>query len=292
MAVYFTGTATDKKYEVGQKYVNGSGVVKVAMPDGSFMDPKTGQVSVGSRGNMDVDWYATGNDAAAFYASRRSEPVADVAASATAPQKAPVVINGQVATPLVKASPQAVAVPPRMAMDSAAIAGMVWRPESWSGKDDPVQDALIGGFHWQANPKFSNAELMEARVGDSELIMTAYGLMVIGADIGYNANRAVKHFGPGVSKSIAQSIESGAVFDAFANWKKDLNTTVAAQNAEHQNQMDILEDAYDAIDYKLHLNKLEATKTGESLQWEVPDISNIWGRGEVQVPDISGIWGR
>lgn len=49
------------------------------------------------------------------------------------------------------------------------------------------QDLVIGGFHMQANPFYSNAEDGEARGG--EIMGELMGIMAIGSDLGHNAAR-------------------------------------------------------------------------------------------------------
>lgn len=251
MGIYFTGTSTGKLYEVGQKYVTGNGTVKVALADGSFYDPKNKVQSKGSSESSDVSWYASGKDAAGLWDGRR----VDVAAQA---------VGGSGGNPGTPAGAVSVTLPAKSIAGGSSLGGGLSSGVgaaalgAWSGKADPAQDNLAAGFHWQANPKWTNAELWEARYG--EVGETLIGLAVLGADIGYNAKKFVQAQGWS-QKSVGQALEDApwAAFNSLMDWRDDY---VAKDNAAKQLLEDAEADFNDAWDYRMDLQAVEAQKQG------------------------------
>lgn len=191
MAVYFEGTSTKNRYEVGQAYTNSRGGISVAQPDGTFRDLGSGQVSRGSYGNPDVNWYASGSDSVARPAFYTDQGRAVYTRDAHSPTN--VVGGAQSAGALIApgAGFGSDGSVPITRQATHGNRGAFIRDWAFSGKSEPVQDAIFGGFHWVANPKFDNGEWTEVRYGDSELISTAVGIGIFGADIGFNAARLV-----------------------------------------------------------------------------------------------------
>jgi len=189
MALYFEGTSTGNKYEVGKTYEMG-GREYTAQSDGSFVREGTrtgfttdsgkvvrendgGHRTVGSSESGDVAWYASGSDAAANRTLSPGQSVQGASLSGTTGG------NGGPPSGAVRVGNNAVA------RFFAASGGGYAARAAWSGKDDPAQDNLMAGFHIRANPKWTNAALQEERYGEfgSELI----GLGILASDIGYTA---------------------------------------------------------------------------------------------------------
>lgn len=196
MAKYFEGTSTKERYQVGQAYNTAHGIV-VAQSDGSFRDISSGAVSQGSAGNPDVRWYATGSDAvgeAPLYTDqgKRIETRGYTSAAPVAAAAA----TGAKAAPAEGFSPGGAV--PISTPATVGNRGAFIRDWAFSGKDDPIQDAIFAGVHWYANPKNSNLDWIETRYGDSEIVQEFMGLAGVGSDIGFNAARMV--FGPRVQE--------------------------------------------------------------------------------------------
>ncbi|QCS37250.1 hypothetical protein [Tortoise microvirus 75] len=146
------------------------------------------------------------------------------------------------------------------------------RDWNFSGKDDPVQDMVFAGTHWAANPKFTNGDLVQTRYGDSEIVQEVVGLSILGADIGFNAARAV--FGPNVQNmgpqarldalgamagKGAHSAIQGAIDTGFN--LGDAVREAAAQNKLHEERYNAAKDAFnEAWDYREKLQEQEAVR--------------------------------
>lgn len=295
MALYFQGTATKNNYQVGQTYSTANGPV-VAQKDGSFKNLNTGKVSAGSSGK-DVLWSATGSDASAFFNDAgRKDMVASVSKGSNVTVTASPngkggysVVNASVAESPVQPGKASGSLPAKAvpisapvitaanrgafkaALGAALPSSIMWDrpPGQWSGKDDPVQDLLFGGYHIMANPKNSNAELAEARY--AEIGSEVFGLANLGADFGYNVNKALNggtyrpYLTWGDVASIGSSgysdgvtfLKGGGIQSALMSFADNLNayngkaSAAKAENAwEVKNEMAGFHDAWDArLDY-------------------------------------------
>lgn len=295
MAKYFTGTSTGNRYEVGKDYKTGDGRVMTANEDGSFTkkgnyvgttdagkvvtdNSGRGSVSRGSYGNPNVEWYASGADAVSYTSGDRRT-------SATAQSLGGGTINTD--------SGLAVRVPsPTQERQNrgAFIADLPgWNAgrdiTQWSGKDDPAQDNLIGGWHLRASPRWSNAELFEARYG--EVGETLIGLAVLGADIGYNARIAWDKNGPetvrSLSRNVNNALQPDSVGDAI-NGAHQWLTTWADENKARENERAAnVADVMDVFDYKQELQKAEWDRIHTVVNPGAQDWTqdrlppNVWG---------------
>lgn len=315
MAVYFSGTSTKEKYEVGREYVNSRGQVVTANTDGSFGNRETGQVMRGSSYNPDVAWYADGADAALWGAYHNS-PTGQVAFYT---DQGKAVYENKAPNPSYGGLGNAAQQPERRAV-GAGLAGTVFgggaaringpvvslgnrgaflRDNAWSGKDDPGQDMLWGGFHYMANPRWTNMELLEARLGDSELISTALGLATLGADLGYSArnwaDRNGFNNGRGPAEAIARGVQPDVVGDAI-NAGRNALTSWANQNKAHEQRLQAHEDDFnEAWDYRMELTQREGMKAGD---WTaIPEVVSQAAKREAQAEAakhswINPSWGR
>lgn len=281
MALYFEGTSTKDRYEVGKHYTTSHGVVQ-AQADGSFRDVSSGAVSRGSYGNPNVGWYATGADQVATPAFYTDQGRAIYANHAYAPSNA--VANtlggggrqgggaggGQSEDGFAPGAALRVSAP-----ITAGNRGAFIRDWAFSGKDDPIQDAVIAGRHWAGNPMYSNLSWIEERYGDSELITEIASLALLGSDIGFNAARAVwgdnvQNMSPAqrgdvlVKRAAASAEDVGnsvfeigfGVVEAARNW--------AAENkANEERQARAVQTVNDAWDYREHLQAIEGQKAGD-----------------------------
>lgn len=263
-------------YEVGREYVNSRGQVVTANSDGSFGNRETGQVMRGSSYNPDVAWYADGADAAMWGAYHNS-PVGEVAfktdqGKTVYTKPAEPVRQSQgggagVAGTVFGGSAARVNAP----VVSMANRGAFLRDAAWSGKDDPGQDLLWGGFHYMANPRWTNMELLEARLGDSELLSTVLGLATLGADLGYSARVWADRNGYAGGRGPMQALERGlqptAVADAVNAGRNWLTSWADANKAEEDRMQAYEDDFNDVLDYKLELG--EAEWKGRNSAWVV-----------------------
>lgn len=292
MAVYFEGTSTKNTYKAGEKFATSRGVVE-AQKDGSFRNVETGQISRGSSQSPTANFYATGSDIALFTGGGRGDSQIKAAQKAAmgltaagsggaARDQAPKLIEG---TPAVRI------VNPTLAAMWAS-RGAYSRTNAWSGKDDPAQDNLMGGRHWQASPYWTNAELFEARYG--EVGETLIGLAVLGADIGWNARRLVwgeNHQSVNVWNSLAETVERGIKhqadpktfgdnLDAFGGWVSDIRGW-AEQNKARERQMQAWEDefnaAWDAREsyQKAEWDRIHTPQNGPHYEERL--APNVWG---------------
>lgn len=273
MAKYFTGTSTGTRYEVGQQYKTGDGRVLTAQPDGSFKkegnfvgytdqgqavwdDVGRGSVSRGSSTDASVEWYASGKDLAQMQAGAVRDNVAGAAGAA-----------GSSVLPAQSAGSDRDGAVMRVGTTStlAAMWAAAPRDGSWSGKDDPGQDNLIGGFHWMANPRWTNAELFEARYG--EVGETLIGLAVLGADLGFNARRLWDAGGKarvtGALIEAAKPENHYAAIDGFMDWRDQLNAQVRQQNQNIAAQQAAADDVGDAWDARMEYQMIEGMKAGD-----------------------------
>lgn len=282
MAKYFTGTSTGTRYEVGQQYKTGDGRVLTAQPDGTFKkegnfvgytdqgqavwdDVGRGSVSRGSSTDASVEWYASGKDLAQLQAGAVRDNVAGVAGA-----------SGSAVLPTQPAGSDRDGAVMRVGSTStlAAMWAAAPRDGSWSGKDDPGQDNLVGGFHWMASPRWGNAELFEARYG--EVGETLIGLAILGADVGFNARRLWDAGGRAmVEGSIVNATKPESVGDmlgGFLDWRDQLNAQVRQQNQNVAAQQAAAEDVGDAWDARMQYQQREALKAGD---WTaIPELQN------------------
>lgn len=280
MALYFEGTSTKARYEVGQHYTTAHGVVQ-AQADGSFRDLSTGQVSRGSYGNPSVDWYATGRDAVAspafytdagraVYTQHAYSPSNAVANTVGGSRGGGGVGGGNTDEGFTPGAALRVSAP-----ITAANRGAFIRDWAFSGKDDPVQDAVMFGRHWAANPRMTNGSWIEERMGDSEILQEIYGLAVFGSDLGFNAARAVwgdnvQNMSPAqrgdvLVKRAASSAEDvgSALFDIGFGAVSAARNWAAENKAEEDRQARAVRTVNDAWDYRLHMQGVEAQKAGD-----------------------------
>lgn len=289
MAIYFEGTSTKNKYEVGKDYVGSGGKIMTANKDGSFTNKETGQVSKGSAQNPDVNWYASGSDAAAFWAERKADPVGDAAHSGgsgggDAPANALIHSGG--------APVSAVKVP---GPASLGLGGAYLKSVMWSGKDEPPQDNLFWGIHIKANENTTNAELAEARYGD--LVSAVWGVGVLGADA---AKTAGLWWGGGGSKQTeAAAIKTGQNIWGGLNWLLDEREKYIANDEVRKAHLGDIEDAWDArMEYQQEnalqggdwtaiqsvLDENEKIAAGKAANFNV--YSNVPGIGEA----LQSVW--
>lgn len=293
MAIYFEGTSTKERYEVGREYLNSRGQVVTANSDGSFGNRETGQVSRGSSYNPDVAWFADGADGSRWgeyhnqptgFAFRtdqgkeiytRPDPGSPSGASrASSPGLAAGAFNGGL-SPITG---------PRVSM---ANRGAFLRDMAWSGKAEPSQDLMIGGFHWLSNPRTINADMVEVRYGDSELISTFFGLAALGSDIGYNARHYANlngwNDGRGALDAAVRSVEPTSLVDTFMSFKDAANEWSAKENAAYERKQAAQEDLNDAWDYRMQMQEAEDRKridaTLDPNNYKVQDrlTPNVWG---------------
>jgi len=197
MAKYFEGTSTKERYQVGNTYSNARGDFR-ANEDGSFTklgnvvgttdagkvvrDNTGGQVSRGSAGNADVNWYASGRDRA--NPQRHGETLI-TAASLKRDSRGNIEYDrdGNAVTMTAQPRPRSTGFG-GAAVQQAAFSGARLRAEGWSGDMTEPQDLWFAGDHMRANPKFSNADLAEIRYSD--IGGNIFGVANIGADLGHN----------------------------------------------------------------------------------------------------------
>lgn len=290
MAVWFEGTSTKNTYKAGDRYETSRGVVE-AQKDGSFKNVSTGQVSRGSSQSANANFYASGSDIALFTGGGKSDSVAQKAAQKAAQN------GGSERVSSSGASTGAASVAgggERVRVMSPTLAAM-WadrgnyvRSSAWSGKDDPAQDNLLGGRHWQASPYWTNAELFEARYG--EVGETLIGLAVLGADIGWNARRAIwgedhqnVNIGDELQKAIVNQFTPESTerhLDMFSGWVSDIRGW-AADNAARERRVEELQAEFDsAWDARLEYGKQEWDKLHTPMngpRYEERLTPNVWG---------------
>jgi len=176
MAVYFQGTSTKTMYEVGKAYKTSDGKVVYARLDGSFGNSKTGQYLPGSSGNRDVEWRATGDDIRIMNQGYRDDLIRNSQGGFIYDDPRSSSANGYRPGGSGGGSQGSTKVVNPAARATASNRGAFVRSALWSGKDEPGQDNLFAGVHLKADPRFTNAELYEARYGD-------FGSAVIGLGI-------------------------------------------------------------------------------------------------------------
>lgn len=278
MALYFEGTSTGKRYEVGQPYeMNGKRYI--AQADGSFQREgavvartEAGKVVretvneprlKGSSGNTRVRWFADGKEAVAFGGGSKGGLVGSTG-------------NGQELSRTNSVKPGTVA---KNTMFSPGNLGR--NVNEWSGKDDPPQDNLFGGVWWRANPKYTNAAMFEERYGEVGEVLI--GLGVLGADIGYNARLAYDASNlPKNQKDlalVAQDAGDAAVRGVFSLWDTITNAANDRRSFEERRDRRVAEEM-DAIDYRLQLqgdewNKQFTVVNPPKSQERLP--ANVWG---------------
>lgn len=284
MAVWFEGTSTGNRYEVGRSYeMNGSNYT--AQSDGSFRkegayvattdegkvitDNSGGRVLQGSAGNPDVNWFASGADS---LASRFSSP--GTAVSLTGAGGSPVAQQPSAASEgLVPVANPTVAA----ARFAAASSGFV-RNAAWSGKDDPGQDNLLFGFHLQANPRTTNAELFEARYGDFG--SSVIGIGVLADDLWYSGTRHLAK--PETQKAVAGAAkDAGAAVLTMGGDMWDAARTAASNARSWEIERDRqLFEQQGANDLRTILEFQEARKYAEGLPedaaWQHMGLSGDW----------------
>lgn len=221
MALYFTGVNTGNRYEAGQSYRNGDGTVSVAQPDGSFINQQTGVRTVGSSSpsyGQSVTWsydgpsYSSGTPFAASdrqyitdLLNQRSEQMSrnavssgysGVSSAASVPSPAGVGSRGA-SIPSARAASFAQASrgtaeaswsqPGRALWDEykdgpSAIPNSLFyqvaSPSQVKGRPLPM-----GGFNWEMNPNWPNAEKIEEEFGDAEFLSPGF-FMNWGAALG------------------------------------------------------------------------------------------------------------
>lgn len=285
MAVYFTGTSTGNKYEVGKSYQTGDGRVLTAQADGSFMKEgnligytdagkpmieRTGYnaYSVGSSQDRSTDWFADGKDAAAYTSQYRGSATSD-AASGGSPTLAPATQGPAGSVRIPGPGTSSVATFANRGAFNAAngkdhpYIDMRRDNYAWSGKDDPSQDIKLGGYHARLPPTWSNGEVIEMAFGDNEVISTLYGMALIGATIGYNgriiANEHGWDNGKGAARAVANALSPGSVGDAWDASMRARDNYVARDNADKA----YVAGELDAWDARMELTQTEALKAGD-----------------------------
>lgn len=213
MAVYFTGTSTGNRYEVGRQYeMNGS--TYTANPDGSFTADRQrvvrdstgayvgvaersggGQTLVGSAGNPDVSWYASGGDSLRrdYYSPGSSVSHAGAEGAHSRSAFGSYVASGPSGGATRIAGPTQTA---RMYAGDTVRAAAWSGLDNWSGKKNAPQDTMVGGGHLMASPSTTNAEDFEVRYSDLGAAMVSPFIM--GMDLGYTAAKMMgpEFFGP------------------------------------------------------------------------------------------------
>lgn len=295
MAVYFSGTSTGRTYEVGREYVNSRNQVVTANADGSFGNRETGQVMRGSSYNGDVAWFADGADQNTWGAYH-GQPVGQVAfttddgraimerPASAAPGPAGASAGGATSN---AATPAPAAVRISGPLATMANRGAFLRDMAWSGKDDPGQDLLIGGFHYMANPRTTNMELLEARLGDSELLSTVVGLMTLGSDLGYTArvyaDRAGFNDGKGLTDAMQRGLAPDAVGSALNGGHRWITDWANENKAREERAQAAEEDFNEAWDLREQLQREEALKhpvtTGMPNIFSLPNDKPVYGPG-------------
>lgn len=290
MAVWFEGTSTKNTYKAGDRYETSRGVVE-AQKDGSFRNVNTGQVSRGSSQSASSNFYASGSDIALFTGGGKSDSVAKKAAQKAAQNGGSERVSSSGAGLGAASGPgdgeRVRVVSPTLAA-MWADRGNYLRSSAWSGKDEPAQDNLIGGVHWQASPLWTNAELFEGRYG--EVGETLIGLAVLGADIGWNARRAIwgeghqnVNVGDEMQKAIVNQFTPESTerhLDMFGGWVSDIRGW-AADNAAKERRMEELQAEFDSawearLDYgKQEWDKIHTPMNGPRYQERL--TPNVWG---------------
>lgn len=291
MAVWFEGTSTKNTYKAGDKYETSRGVVQ-ANKDGSFTNVTTGQVSRGSSQSASANFYASGSDIALFTSGGKSDPVSQKAFEKDRQNGGPVERVSSSGAATGAASSQGGGE--RVRVMSPTLANM-WanrgnyvRTSAWSGKDDPAQDNLLGGRHWQASPFWTNAELFEARYG--EVGETLIGLAVLGADIGWNARRAIwgddhqsVNIGDEIQKGIANQFTPESTerhLDMFGGWVSDIRGWAAENKAREDREKRLQEEFDSAWDARLEYGKAEWDKIHTPMngpRYQERLVPNVWG---------------
>lgn len=225
----FTGVNTGKTYEVGQSYRNGDGTVSVAQPDGSFINQQTGSRTVGSSSpgyGQTVTWsydgpsYSSGTPFAASdhqyvteLLNQRSEAMTRQALASGYSG-----VSSAASLPSPSTGGSAGSLMPAARVASFAQSARGTAEASWSQpgralwdeyKDGPsaIPNSLfyqvaspsqvkgrplpMGGFNWEMNPNWPNAEKIEEEFGDSEFLSPGF-FMNWGAALGavaWNASR-------------------------------------------------------------------------------------------------------
>jgi len=265
MALYFEGTSTGNRYEVGKTYEM-NGREYTAQPDGSFVREGTrtgfttdsgsivrendgGHSLVGSSRDPSVRWFASGSDSlvSGRYSPGSGVSLAGGSSRSGDPDAVFRAANGmvQVRAPLADARYRAAAVD-------------YVRTAAWSGKDEPPQDNLFFGAHIRANPRSTNAELFEARYGDfgSSII----GLGVLADDMWYTGSAYLSD--PRTHKAAAQGARNAgeAAIGALMSGWDNLRAWGATEQAKEQREAEIAKELYDAYGLRDALQAAEAAK--------------------------------
>lgn len=300
MARYFEGTNTGNRYEVGKSYVTGDGRVLTAQPDGSFAkegnfvgytdagkpivdNAGRGAVSAGSRGAYDVNWYASGEDAAAYRAAGGYSPAAYAAQGGTVSPDGAVQVVGSVPATIANRGAR------RGSAAAAAFAGsylnLTRDNNAWSGEELPPQDMVLGGWHLRANPKWSNGEVVEMLFGDNELVSTLYSVFHVPATFGYNArvmaNENGWDDGRGASRAIERALQPDVVGDFLGNAVNGARSWAATNKQREDAAAAVYAAAMDAQDARDEYEKAEWDRMHtvvNPVQPVEPRLTpNVWG---------------
>lgn len=249
MAVYFSGTSTGNRYEVGRQYEMG-GKKYTANADGSFTADRRevirdstgayvgvaessggGRSLVGSAGNPNVKWYASGGDSL-----RREYHSPGSSISGAGAEGSPVRRSAQYAAVAGPDGSYRIPGPTQQfrsqAGDSLRVAA--WSGvDNWSGKKNAPQDTMIGGGHIMASPSTSNAEDFEVRYSDLGSAMISPFIM--GMDLGYTAANMMgpEFFGPrrgGWSVETAQH-RLGKIGEAISSGASSVGSALVSAGA-------------------------------------------------------------
>lgn len=295
MAVWFEGTSTKNTYKAGDRFETSRGVVE-ANKDGSFTNVKTGQKSVGSSQSPSAKFYASGSDIAMFTGGGTSEKETQKALQKGSQAGTQVQASAAGGTSgSVPVARTAGGGPEGSTQVMSPTLATMWanrgsyvRSSAWSGKDDPAQDNLLGGRHWQASAFWTNAELFEARYG--EVGETLIGLAVLGADIGWNARRMVfgenhanKNVGELTQKAIANQFtpeNTEKHLDMFGGWVNDIRGWAADNKAREMREAALQAEFDEAWDARLSYGKAEWDKIHTPMNgpmYEDRLTPNVWG---------------
>lgn len=281
MALYFEGTSTGNRYEVGRTYEM-NGREYTAQSDGSFVregsrtgfttdngrvvrENDGGHSLVGSSQDPSVRWYASGADSltASRYSPGSSVSLVGGSSRSGDTGVAAMAANGayQVRNPVAEARFRAAA--------QGVLRG------TWSGKDDPPQDLLYAGQHLRAHSGYTNAELAEARYSD--FMSSVIGIPIFGADLGNTWAHMMgpEYFGTGRpgwdtfqrrkpilerhAASAAEAAGEAAIGALMSGWDA-LRAWGAAEQSKEQREAEIAKELYDAYGLRDMLEAQEAAK--------------------------------
>lgn len=283
MGLYFEGTSTGDRYEVGKTYEMG-GREYTAQSDGSFVREGTrvgttdggrvvrendgGHSLVGSSQDPSVRWYASGADS---LTSARYSPGSAVSLAGGSARSADTGFAASAAN--LGGGFYQVAGPSGARFKAAS--GDYLRSAAWSGKDDPPQDLLFAGMHLRATPTFTNAELAEARYSD--FMSSVMGIPIFGADIGNTMAHRMgpEYYGSGrpglelfqhragiatkIADEAAKDVGTQAVMTMMSVWD-GVSSWGAAEQAKEQRENVIANELRDAYSLRDMLEAQEARK--------------------------------